>query len=123
MADSPLLPGLPSYGWRLLITIAAALSALAAVATIIAAFVGAGGSGAASVVAPVTLLVFTAATAVTLIGLAIGARRELAERAAGYSTAFDVQGLALRHPRTGAIVRAADEPTGTLGISRARFRR
>lgn len=33
-----------------------------------------------------------------------------AERAAGYSTTLDVAGVDLRHPRTGALERAADEP-------------
>lgn len=113
---------MPSYGWRLLITVAAALAGLAAVATMIAAFVGAGGSGAASAIAIVALVVFATATAVTLVALAAGARRERAERTAGYSTAFDVPGLALRHPRSGRIVRTVDEPTGAPGIARARFR-
>lgn len=115
MADG-VIRGFPSYGWRVLITVGAALAAIAAVVTMIAAFI------AFTVLTVVSVIVFAAATALTLVSLGLGARRERAERTAGYSTAFDVPGLALRHPHSGVIVRAANEPTGALGISRARWR-
>jgi hypothetical protein len=40
----------------------------------------------------------------------IGARKSALERLNGYSTMNDVPGLELRHPRTGALVRARDVP-------------
>lgn len=40
----------------------------------------------------------------------LGMRAMRAESAAGYSTTLDVPGVDLRHPRTGALERAADEP-------------
>jgi len=105
--DPALIPGPTAAQWDLFAKFALAGSVFAIAIGIIAVAVG----------VPPTIpfatgvLIVVVAFFVGWLGLTQRGLATLrAEQRAGYSTVLDVAGYALRHPVTGALERAADEP-------------
>lgn len=105
--DPALIPGPTAAQWELFSKFALAGSVFTVAIGIIAVALGVP----STISFAIGVLIVVVAFFAVWLGLSQRALATLrAEQRAGYSTVLDVAGYALRHPLTGALERAADEP-------------
>jgi hypothetical protein len=112
MRDTALAPGLSAGQWDFRGKIVMACGILALLLCVLVA---------TGLTAPEKAGVGILGVVVCIAGLMVGgvmvwtgSRKTILELSRGYSTVNDVPGLALRHPRTGALIRAWDQPVEKL---------